>query len=528
MTSLVITFALKRECPIDYFRQRKIPIFTLNALKAGEIHRATNKSVLVIITGVGESNAIESATIIRKELSPTLVLNLGSAGVHKPKDPSNFNELATPYLISEIQNGTISETQNTLSTNEREKISPLQNGLELPSSLKTATLSSGSGNCSSDLIDMEAFFLASELDKSQIPFLCIKISSDRNDENTDNDFISHLGHIPVECERLLNTMLIEPDTIKVSTIIPCHNRASFVESALKSAMDQDYPNHEIIVVDDGSTDNTQNLLAQLVKENRPQHDIKIITLEQNNGVSYARNRGVEYASGNIIALLDSDDTWSSTKLSRQIDYLSHAPFLTILQSQERWFRNGQEIGQKIYHQKKEGWIFNDCLERCLISPSSVLFRKSIFRQLSGFNETLPACEDYALWLFWAFNYPVGLCNDISLHKTGGHPQLSQQFSRMDHFRVIALITFLDKTFGTLTPYPEPLVPNPKNDTQNKRVFEKTLEVLQRKLTVLLTGCQKRGKTELVTLYSNLKKASNLDELKRLMKSAYKYNPLGYQ
>ena len=190
---------------------------------------------------------------------------------------------------------------------------------------------------------------------------------------------------------------------------------------------------ECIVVDDGSTDNTDQILQDYKDQ------ITILSHQSNLGVSAARNTGIKAASNDWVSFLDSDDEWLSTKLKNQIDYLAQHPFFSIIQSEEKWIRNGRHLNKKKYHQKLEGFIFKNCLERCLISPSSVTIHRSVFDQFGYFDTDLPACEDYDLWLRLSRHLLIGLDKACSLIKYGGHPdQLSTATVALDQFRIMSL------------------------------------------------------------------------------------------
>jgi glycosyltransferase involved in cell wall biosynthesis len=140
----------------------------------------------------------------------------------------------------------------------------------------------------------------------------------------------------------------------VSIVIPTYNRAWTLSQAIDSVLNQAYCNRELIVVDDGSTDHTKALLATYGEK------IKII-LQENRGVSAARNRGIEMASGEYIALLDSDDIWLPEKIESQIQFFKENPHALICQTQEIWIRNGRRVNPKRRHQKKSGMIFESSL-----------------------------------------------------------------------------------------------------------------------------------------------------------------------
>lgn len=263
--------------------------------------------------------------------------------------------------------------------------------------------------------------------------------------------------------------------MKVSVIIPTFNRSHTVKRAINSVLEQSFPAFEVIVVDDGSTDDTVNLLAQY------SNLIKVIE-QPNQGVSSARNRGIEKAKGEWIALLDSDDCWHRDKLLFQVQLLSAYDFMAC-HTDEMWIRNGIQVNPMKKHAKPEGWIYLDCLPLCCVSPSAVLLHQSVFEQVGLFDETLPACEDYDMWLRIFSRYPICLHPAKLVKKFGGHDdQLSRQFPAMDRFRVYALNKILEQGVLTLM-------------QQNA-----TTQMLTKKLKILIQGAHKRGKHEQVQAY----------------------------
>ena len=171
----------------------------------------------------------------------------------------------------------------------------------------------------------------------------------------------------------------------VSVIIPTFNRAYCLERALLSVINQTHPITEIIIVDDGSNDRTEQILYPYKNQ--------ITLIKQNNhGVSHARNTGIKRAHSDWIALLDSDDAWQTNKLEQQFSQLSQQKRL-ISHTDEIWIRNNRRVNPKKIHQKQGGWIFENCLPLCAISPSSVVIHKKVFQQVGLFDESLPACED---------------------------------------------------------------------------------------------------------------------------------------
>lgn len=259
----------------------------------------------------------------------------------------------------------------------------------------------------------------------------------------------------------------------VSVIIPAFNRRQMLGRAVDSVQAQTRPADEIIVVDDGSSDGTVDFLRQ--------HYPNVQCLQQQNrGVSAARNAGIAAARGDWIALLDSDDAWLPEKLERQLAVARRQPQASLVHCDEIWIRNGVRVNPMRKHAKSGGDIFLNCLPLCAISPSAALLRKQRLEALGGFDESLPACEDYDLWLRLCSEEPVLYVDAKLVVKYGGHAdQLSRAYWGMDRFRVRAL---------------SKLLLNASLDSvRNKAVRE----MLEEKIRILCLGARKRDNQALL-------------------------------
>lgn len=255
------------------------------------------------------------------------------------------------------------------------------------------------------------------------------------------------------------------DKFQVSIVMCVYNRPQMVHRAIESVLGQTYSDWELIVVNDGSTDQTSNVLQEFSKK-----DSRIrVDFQTRQGPAAARNRGVVQARYDWIAFLDSDDAWEKQKLEAQIDFLRQHSDYQVVQCQEKWIRNGKGVNQKKIHQMLSGYIFEPSLRMCLISVSSVLMSKKIFHGLGGFDIRFPACEDYELWLRLTARYPVGLITErLTLHYGGHADQLSKQYWGMDRFRVRALQKLLKMTNL-----------NPEQSKQAKQVFHEKISILMK-------------------------------------------------
>lgn len=267
------------------------------------------------------------------------------------------------------------------------------------------------------------------------------------------------------------------ECLPISVLVPTYNRASTLPHALHSVLGQSCPPAELIVIDDGSTDETGQLVAQIKDQHRRASKILLIT-QANAGVSAARNRGIDAASYPWIALLDSDDRWTEHKLKAQWQAHTKAPQIRLWHTDEIWIRNGVRVNPKKKHQKRGGSIFAHCLPLCCISPSSAMLSRDLLQEVGPFDTALLAGEDYDLWLRICAREPVGFVQEALVIKYGGHAdQLSAAHWGMDRFRVYALEKLL-------------LDPSCPLNPSDRELAHQTL---RRKLEILLQGALKRDR-----------------------------------
>ena len=258
--------------------------------------------------------------------------------------------------------------------------------------------------------------------------------------------------------------------VEVSVIIPTYNRASFLKEAIESVLNQEYSNYELIIIDDGSIDNTKEIIELFEGKLKYYY-------QPHKGVSPARNAGLKLAQGNFIAFLDSDDLWKKEKLKVQMEFMKSHPEIKVCYTEEIWIRKGVRVNPKKKHKKYSGWIFDKVVPICLLSLSSALFRKELFEEIGIFDESLPVCEDYDLGLRIACKYPIHLIEEPLIIKRGGHPdQLSKKYWGMDRFRVIALEKILKESLP---------------GEWRKLVIKEIIK----KCTILANGSLKRNKKE---------------------------------
>ena len=265
----------------------------------------------------------------------------------------------------------------------------------------------------------------------------------------------------------------------VSAIIPTFNRMDTLTRSIRSVLDQTFKDIELIVVDDGSTDSTPELVRKMSGS--------IVYLYQaHQGVSSARNRGIMASSGDLVAFLDSDDEWKPEKIEKQLQLYDGTDKDFICHTNELWMKHGQVVNQKKIHQKQGGRFFERALERCLISPSSVMISRTLLDTVGYFDESLPAAEDYDLWLRITAFYSVRFTDEPLVVKYGDRDdQLSKVVPAIDIYRIRAIVKILDD-------------PNLKPTYRKAAVNQ-----LVRKCSVLAKGLTKRGRYHEAAIYNEL-------------------------
>ena len=262
--------------------------------------------------------------------------------------------------------------------------------------------------------------------------------------------------------------------MKISVIIPTFNRKHTLQRAIDSVLAQTFKPFEIIIVDDGSKDGTKEWLLQ----NYP--SVQYIH-QPNNGVSSARNKGIQISQGSWIALLDSDDEWMPEKLEYQSRFLEANRDSSFCHTNEIWIRNGVRVNQMKKHKKYGGDIFKHCLDICRISPSSSIIKKDVFEEVGAFDESLTVCEDYDLWLRVTAKFNILFLDEPLIKKYGGHlDQLSRVPEGIEQYRIRSLEKIL--SMGSLT------------ETQ----FRSAKDMLIHKLNIYAKGLKKRDKYEELT------------------------------
>ncbi len=475
---LVFTVAIKQEIPVEWLKEQGVAVHTLKAVKSGALKNrpknTRNSGILFIITGVGKQHSSEAATWIKQHIKPLYVVNIGSLAALNKSAP--VGSWVTPTAIKNEQ-GDIQQLDTRLPFSLPDNL-PRKIGGHLLTVTTPALGNLPKSWLTSSYLDMEAFCQSKIFSDSHTSFHVLKIVSDESNHETVALYQKILFVMRHQLKTILE-FIATPTSADITVIIPTYNRERKVCDAIESVLSQSLTPQEIIVVDDGSSDNTSKALQKYADK------ITLITSGSNLGVSSARNLAIDRCQTTWIALLDSDDTWRCDKLEKQWQFLQANPFYQIMQSQEIWIRNGRRVNPCKHHSKPQGWIWQQSLQRCMISPSSVLLKRKLLQKYDNFDENLPACEDYDLWLRISRFTAVGLEESHSLTRFGGHKdQLSSRYTAMDRFRVTALLKSL------------------KQETE-ERYQKAIIDVLNRKLTILISGYKKRGNLQMQQKYQNI-------------------------
>lgn len=217
-------------------------------------------------------------------------------------------------------------------------------------------------------------------------------------------------------------------------IIPTYNRRELVQRAITSVLAQTREVQEIIVIDDGSSDGTGEVLA------RAFGDRVRCVWQPNAGVSAARNHGLRLARGRFLALLDSDDEWLPEKTQRQLEWLqAHPAFGMVLCDVMRMHAEHREFDRFRRREQlpEDGMVLKWVMLDPALAPASVMMRREVYETVGGFDESLPTGEDLDFHLRVAARWPIGVVDESLVRAMRGHDGLSSLARTYDDYvRVI--------------------------------------------------------------------------------------------
>ncbi|MCH5254922.1 MAG: glycosyltransferase family 2 protein [Lachnospiraceae bacterium] len=221
----------------------------------------------------------------------------------------------------------------------------------------------------------------------------------------------------------------------VSVIIPTYNRKNVIGNSIQSVLNQTYSAFELLIIDDGSTDDTESLINQI-----EDHRIRYIRLPENKGVSAARNVGIKEAKYDYIAFQDSDDLWKETKLEKQMQVITQNTEVGLVYCPYECRKaDGQLLtvpDGSVPLEEKQGNIYKHMLLRNTIGTPTALLRKECLLKTGGFREDLTCLEDWELFLRITQRYPVAFLEEAlvfaNLSKDGVSHNISGYYEARCH------------------------------------------------------------------------------------------------
>lgn len=270
----------------------------------------------------------------------------------------------------------------------------------------------------------------------------------------------------------------------VSVIIPHYQRFSLLKEAIDSVAAQTVPDWELIAVDDGSPQAAGQAFLREARERyrgRIAADrLRFVRIPHCGHPGAVRNEGAHHAKGRYLAFLDSDDLWLPDKLHHQLKWMEDHPDRKWSHTREEWRRGDRVLSQSKQHHRREGDIFSDSLQKCIIGPSTVLIQRLFFESGQGFDESIEVGEDYELWLRLLSSEPIGYLEEaLTVKRAGEWNQLSSKYEEITSFHLAALEKYIQWAAE-------------KPELREKRCL--AVIQFQKKAAIYGNGCRKRGKT----------------------------------
>jgi glycosyltransferase involved in cell wall biosynthesis len=237
----------------------------------------------------------------------------------------------------------------------------------------------------------------------------------------------------------------------VSVVIPTYNSAAFLGAAIQSVLSQTYSDFEVVVVDDGSTDNTESVVHSF-------GDQVCYVKQQNKGAGAARNHGIKRSRGEYVAFLDADDLWLPGKLGEQIPLLDRDPELGLVYSDWAVVPEQGEVGPSYLRNLPAagGYVFDELVQCGFILTSGTIVRRSCLDDVGCFDETLSIAQDYDLWLRICYRWKIALVNKPLVIKRNRDGNLSSNLTKTAVERIVLFEKAL-KEFPDMTPRSRRLV-----------------------------------------------------------------------
>ncbi len=219
---------------------------------------------------------------------------------------------------------------------------------------------------------------------------------------------------------------------KVSVIIPSYNCAAYLPRAIESVLAQSFRDFEILVVDDGSTDDTASVVAPYL------HRVRYIA-QANKGLPGARNTGLRAAQGDTIALLDADDAWLPEKLALQLPLLEDPGVGIVYSDFAVEYANGRWLDSYLAERPLacEGWVVDSYIQSRFLFPSTMVFRRACFDSCGWFDEEMFAAEDIELFTRMCLRWQVKRVNQPLMVRTEGTHNITGNNRKMNAFTILA-------------------------------------------------------------------------------------------
>jgi glycosyltransferase involved in cell wall biosynthesis len=193
----------------------------------------------------------------------------------------------------------------------------------------------------------------------------------------------------------------------VTVIIPAYNCATYLRAAVESVRAQTYQDFEVILVDDGSTDNTLELAKELASG---WPVMRVIHIEH-AGLARARNVALEQMTGQWVALMDGDDLWNPPKLKKCMDFLDAHPWMSVVYHPMAPIGPEGKPLRTAGRRGRQGWITEKLFHRAFIQDPSAVFHKRVVQECGPFDQSLPVCVGQEFWLRVSMRFPIGMINE---------------------------------------------------------------------------------------------------------------------
>lgn len=211
----------------------------------------------------------------------------------------------------------------------------------------------------------------------------------------------------------------------VSVVTATYNMGHYLLLSIASALNQTYKNLEVLVVDDGSTDNTRELM-QKFKDERRIHYI----YQENKGQAAAKNRGIQESSGEFIAFLDADDIWKPEKIEKQLNLLQKSKKIGVVYSDVEYMDEiGKSVETEPYKKYYSGKVTNQLFIDNFVNFSSAIARRECFERFGVFDERLPMSIDWDLWLRFSLEYEFAFLNEKAFYYRLWSGQMSHNYEK---------------------------------------------------------------------------------------------------